>query len=298
MTTVSVEPSVQPGQSTREHISFPVYAYIACALTGLSVTQRVSIDKALDVIEIACKTRGVQFYEPRKISDPILNPSLTPELVYRMDRRNVLSSDLFIFLANEPSFGVGQELEIAGSALLPILSVVVGEKTVSRMVRGIPGRMYAVRYENSAYLFEKLVQAIDILFPAMFERKRKMREKENFTIGRNIHRLRVQAGLSTLDLAANLGVPEDEVKLMEGCPDHLTNFSVIQLKQLSRALHTTLPDLLVEDYEEYIAAQVADVLYHSTGMPAQMRDREVSQKDRRHIWARIMRRAAEELERE
>lgn len=298
MATVSVEPPAQPEQSIKEHTPVPLRAYIACALTGLSEAQRVSIDEALNVIEMACKAGGLEFYEPRKVSDPLLNPSLTSEQVYRLDRRNILSSDVFIFLANEPSFGVGQELEIAGTALLPILSVALGEKTISRMVLGIPGRMYAVRYDSSADLSDKLSQAIDILLPAMLERKRNMRENQNLSIGRNIHRLRVQAGLSTMDLAANLGIPEDEIKLMEECPDHLTNFSIIQLNQLSKALRTNLPDLLVSDYEEYVARKVADVLFHSTAMSVPMRGREITPRDRKRIWARIARKAAEELEHE
>ncbi len=298
MATLNVQLPAQPEQPIEEHTPVPVRAYIACALTGLSESQRVSIDETLNVIEMTCKAKGVEFYEPRKISDPLLNPSLTPEQVYRMDRRNVLSSDVFIFLANEPSFGVGQELEIAGTALLPILSVALGEKSISRMVRGIPGRMYSVRYESGADLSDKLSQAIDILLPAMLERKRNMRENSNLSIGRNIHRLRLQTGLSAADLAANLGVPEDEVKLLEECPDYLTNFSILQLKQVAKSLHTNLQNILVADYEEDIAAKVAEILYHSKSTPAQMRGREVTPKDRKHIWARIMRKAAEEFERE
>lgn len=83
---------------------------------------------------------NVSVYLPQENSDPNRQDSheavMSAEEVYLLDRWRVAESDFILLNANHPSFGVGQELEIAGAAGIPVIVYHRSEERVSRMLRG------------------------------------------------------------------------------------------------------------------------------------------------------------------
>src|SRR5438093_9976642 len=74
----------------------PLHGYIATALTGVEEDTREAIAFVSSTIANACKRFEIYVYQPRKVSDPLLNPDLKPETVYSTDRKRVLAADLLI----------------------------------------------------------------------------------------------------------------------------------------------------------------------------------------------------------
>lgn len=119
----------------------PLHGYVATALTGLEGAKRDAVHFAANLIADTAKEFDVYVYQPRRFTDPLLHEKVTPEAVYLQDRRRVLSADVVFLLLNEPSFGVGQELEIAAGFGKPVILVSRVGIRVSRMVRGSFGNL-------------------------------------------------------------------------------------------------------------------------------------------------------------
>lgn len=171
----------------------PLHGYVASALTGLSseVRERVAL-KCNKVAEV-CRELEIYVYQPRKATDPTAHPDVSPTAVYRLDRQRVLAADLLIIIADVPSMGVGQEIEIAGAFGTPTILVTRSDGQVSRMVTG-------------SHL--NLVDHIQYSSPEEFERN--LRE----AISRHIVALRTRSSQR-----AQPGIPLDFVARLEEARD-------------------------------------------------------------------------------
>lgn len=114
----------------------PVHAYMATALTGLGSDAREAIMFVSARVAEVCKKFDIFVYQPRKATDPVRHADISAGAVYLLDRRRVTSAGFLIVLANHPSFGVGQEIEIAASYGKPTLLIRNENVKVSRMVTG------------------------------------------------------------------------------------------------------------------------------------------------------------------
>lgn len=119
--------------------SFGHQAYMSSALTNLEPDQRRELEGLLE--DLFYKTflpLKIRLYLPHVWSSPDHNVELTPEEVYILDRFRIAQSDFLVVCANHPSFGVGQEIEIAQN--LGLRSVVFAKKgtRISRMLAGGP----------------------------------------------------------------------------------------------------------------------------------------------------------------
>jgi transcriptional regulator with XRE-family HTH domain len=110
--------------------------YFASALTGLDDAQRKRIDTDAAMARQACEEIQGLLYEPAWYTDPKANRELSPSQVYSIDHQQVSQSHIMIFNCRYPSFGAGQELEIAAAAGLPVILLEPRDARVSRMVRG------------------------------------------------------------------------------------------------------------------------------------------------------------------
>lgn len=170
----------------------PVYGYIATALTGVPEAARQRITLESHMIANVCKEFEVYLYQPRKISDPMANKDLSAEVVYEMDRKRVLAAGLLVVIADHPSYGVGQELEIAGSVGTPTILVRPQSSTpISRMVAGS---------------FLNLLEEITYSSPEELEHKLRR------CLGRNTERVRAFRRSSATSLPTNLGVRLREMR--------------------------------------------------------------------------------------
>ena len=111
-------------------------AYISGALTV--VKEPEMLKGFYEEIGGVCEDVGICPYIPHQHTDPIADPDISPEEVYKRDKIEVQSSDLVIAYIGVPSGGGGAELEMAREAGVPIILLYEKGRPVSRVARGNP----------------------------------------------------------------------------------------------------------------------------------------------------------------
>lgn len=226
-------------------------AYMATALTNLERAARMGVIFISDCVANVCKEHGIDLYEPRKVTDPVHNAQIADHRVYLLDREKVTMSDLVIVLCEYPSFGAGQEIEIAGNATVPLILLVMGDKQPSRMVTGTPVYKLIVTFMDPDDLTQGLHQALTKLQPHLEERRQKMLSTPiPQDLGARIKQLRKEARLDQEELAAEISVSEQFIKNLEETGSTITNLSLIQLAGLARVLKVPMYEILGESDPE------------------------------------------------
>jgi nucleoside 2-deoxyribosyltransferase len=133
-----------------------IKAYISGALSG--IPNPVEIKGFYERIAEVCAAEKITAYVPHLITDPITHPHITPQEVYELDRAQVLKSDLLIAYAGIPSFGVGQEIEIARQRNIPVILLVEADAVISRMARGNPAVIAEIRFKNHDDALQQLAE--------------------------------------------------------------------------------------------------------------------------------------------
>lgn len=126
--------------------------YVACPLTNLTAAGRQSICATVDNIKlridqltvadrVAMEQWPVAVYAPVEHSAPWKPDGRSPAAIYELNLGQVLNADAMIVLGDRTlSAGVGQEIEWAVRAGLPILYLTPGA-AVSRQISGTPARL-------------------------------------------------------------------------------------------------------------------------------------------------------------
>ena len=134
------------GNDTRAQVidycktSFQYRAYMSSGLTNVPDRDRDVLMSTLERLFLEVfMPLGVFLYLPHIWSDPGHNSQISPEDVYILDRLRIAESDFLVVCADYPSFGVGQEVEIAQSMGLRALIYRSESTRVSRMLLGAPG---------------------------------------------------------------------------------------------------------------------------------------------------------------
>ena len=146
--------------------------------------------------------------------------------------------------ADDPSFGVGQEAEIAANAGVPIAIFHSRPVNVSRMLRGIAGRKIAEIGFSSEDLSQK---ALDFFRTQKSRLRlwRKSREREyTLRLGNRVRDARVSAKLSEHELAERSGVNEEMIEALESRPERLSGISLLNLRRIAAALGMSPAELL------------------------------------------------------
>lgn len=135
--------------------------YLACPLTNLSPQQRRALKSEIAQVRMIVEQVTVgdrvvdeqwplTIYAPIDNTAPWSNDGLSPSHVYEGNLAKVLDSDAALVLADRTaSAGVGQEIEWACRAGIPVLYLSSGE-AVSRQILGIPGTLVAVAYNGDS----------------------------------------------------------------------------------------------------------------------------------------------------
>ena len=222
-------------------------AYLASALTGLTETQRKHVFTVSDMAATVCHELNISLYEPRKVSDPVNDPTIPDEEVFYLDSRRVRRADLLIYLADYPSTGAGQELIFAHEALVPVMIIAHKNAKVSRMVTGIPGQLFHVRYTSTSDLGDRLSRQIQAIRPTLLLRKKILDDYHVNHIGSRIRQLRTMRDMTHQDLARAIkpeSLSSRYLQELEGSSDLESNLSYLHLKQIATALHVSVTDLL------------------------------------------------------
>ena len=278
-----------------EAAPLPLNAYLASALTGLSDDEREHLFAVSDLATSVCEELGIEVYEPRNSTDPVIHPDVPSGEVFEKDRQRVLSSDLVIHIADFASTGAGEELDFALAALIPIVLISRGDSVVSRMVLGIPALKLHVTYHTLDELKVELRQRLSEIRPILEERKLSFSEFDNNIVGNKVRLLREQACLTREELASNLDglITVDRLRAIEDSNDKVSNPSLLELRSLSALLKTTVADLVEPDLSERIYVLLQEWLDGRVAARYGM-----SRNDRNKIISRILLRVIDDLQRE
>jgi serine/threonine protein kinase len=225
----------------------PYRLYFACSLTRITEIQKKRIDGIQAILRNCGEKNGFSLYLPGEHTHPLGAPDLSPAEVYWIDRERVASSDLLLVLADEPSFGVGQEAEIAANAGVPIAIFHSTGINVSRMLRGIPGRIIEqVAFDDERDLEIKAHQFFS-KNKGRLRVSRTTRDIEyHLRVGNRVRDARKALDLGVTDLSEKAEVSKELIESMETRPEKLSNTSLINLRRVSRALGVSPAELLKE----------------------------------------------------
>jgi transcriptional regulator with XRE-family HTH domain len=270
----------------------PLNAYLASALTGLSETERQVIFGISDLVSQVCKENGIDLYEPRKRTDPLLHADVSAPDVYAWDKHSVLQSDLLIHLCHHPSTGAGEELEFAQAALLPIILIYPAELKVSRMVLGIPSLVIQIAYKTIEDLQAQLTEVLFGFRPLLEERKLALSRYDVNVIGEKVRELREKLGVTRADIAtASKHLTEEVIKNIEEKTDRESNPSLIQLREIATVLKTTVSELVEPDFNQRVL-----VMLNSWVSDRAAARNTISKNDRNKAVKAILRRLADSID--
>jgi len=142
-----------------------VRTYVSGALTNAPDETR----RMYELVGVALDMANLNPFIPHLYSDPN-NPeelkNASPAEVYIHDKNMVTSSQVMIAFLDQPSFGVGQEIQIAQENNIPIIGVAHVDAKISRMPLGVSQMQTCIGYTDVADLLQKLNQALyDVVVP-------------------------------------------------------------------------------------------------------------------------------------
>jgi transcriptional regulator with XRE-family HTH domain len=237
--------------------------YFASGLTGLSEAERQVLFNDAQVVREACESIRAYLYEPANYTDPVRNYDLAPERVYAIDHAQVSRSHFLVFHARYPSFGAGQELEIALNAGLPVVLLRPRGAAISRMVLGTYARLHEVHYATHDDLRRALEATFDVLVTDLMQRHQhdstaaqmalSATVEQADTFGGRIKEIRTSMKASHASIARLIGVAPHAIEQLEsgGYP----NPSLTLLRRLAQVLRTSVSELVdgvprrLEDYD-------------------------------------------------
>lgn len=88
--------------------------------------------------ELATQLGHEPFWAFLSGTDPIKNPDVSPQEVYRRDTEQLAKSDLMIAYVGENSIGTGEEIEFAKTMNIPVVIMYEQGDKISRMLKGNP----------------------------------------------------------------------------------------------------------------------------------------------------------------
>ena len=268
-------------------------AYLASALTRLNQEQRENFQALSEVAASVCEDLDIALYQPRTATDPIGNPDVSPEDVFKRDRERVLSSDLVIHIADYASTGAGQELNFALEALIPMIIVARGDIQVSRMVTGIPAVKLTITYNSLEQLRSELRERLVEIRPIMEVRKLAFSDFQKNMVGAKVRILREESGLTREDVAIHSGdlLTVEKIRQIEGSIDRVSNPTLLELRTLATVLKTTVADLVEPDLSERMLALLQELMLGKVAARYGM-----SSKDQKKILRRMLLRVIYNLE--
>lgn len=238
--------------------------YFSAALTGLTKDERERVDCIGRECQAVCSAMGIYLYLPGDHSDPISHAHLAKEDVHWMDRKMVAAdaADIFVMLCDKPSFGAGQELEIATNAMVPIILIYQDGTKVSRMVTGTPALKTELPFSDLGDLRSKLFTQLTTLKPALVSRK--LAIKENFDlniVGTRVRTRREELALTRQEVASatKTGMTAEFLARLEDSPDRVSNPSLLQLRALAHILKMSVTELVEPDFKDVIMAALQDL---------------------------------------
>ncbi|MFA7286729.1 MAG: XRE family transcriptional regulator [Patescibacteria group bacterium] len=126
--------------------------YVSGALSDVSDSIRQEYLGFYESIGQLMESLGLVAYVPHKNTDPVRHRDVTPQQVDMIDRTAVTMATLVVAVVDNPSLGVGIEVEMAFHAHKPVVLIChqdrIRERRISRLVRGNPAVVHEIIYST------------------------------------------------------------------------------------------------------------------------------------------------------
>lgn len=241
-----------------------IIGYLATPLTGLADAQHKNLRKVVSDLRAIAGDQSfdpppLEIYWPGDHTHPIDHPNLTAPQVYLIDRSRASTHDFVILFCGDPSYGVGQENEIATQAGVPAIRL-IPQKPISRMMLGSFARAIDIHYEGTLQSGIKLPR--DALLKALqetrylyFRHRAFYRGGYSEAFGVRLKRLILtRCGGDYSQCAYDLGISLDYLHKMMEEPISVANPGARLLARIARRLSTSVGYLLGE-------SEVTDPIY-------------------------------------
>ncbi len=228
--------------------------YLATPLTGLAVREDAELRKLVDRIKGV--VAGPEFHDPRfelywpgDHTHPVKNPDIKPNQVYLTDRSRASTYDFIILLCASPSYGVGQENEIATQAGLSAIRIV--PKAISRMMTGSFINAVNIEYEGTlstgiTFKEDELSSAIRGIRWAHFRRQAFYKGQNGHDFGERLRKLINERRGDYEEFANDLGINLLYLHALMQEPFNVSNPSIKLLQRMAALLGESVGYLIGE----------------------------------------------------
>jgi transcriptional regulator with XRE-family HTH domain len=218
--------------------------YLATPLTGLRGEEDAELRKIVEKIKrlvAVDEFRDPHFdlYWPGDHTHPRSNPEFTPSQVYLTDRSRASTYDFIILLCVSPSYGVGQENEIATQAGLSAIRLV--PQAISRMMLGSFINTRDIEYTGSLangiqFREEHLLDSLRAIRRSHFRRNAFYKNLNGHDFGERLRKLINERGGDYEKFADDVGINLTYLHALMQEPFNVSNPSIKLLKRIAALL--------------------------------------------------------------
>jgi transcriptional regulator with XRE-family HTH domain len=236
-----------------------IVGYLATPLTGVVRDPKSDSELSAVVARIKDAVAAPEFshpmfdvYWPGDHTHPTRNANFTPSQVYRIDRSRASTFDFVILLCCAPSYGVGQENEIATQAGIPAIRFIPHE--ISRMITGSFIKAVDVHYSgalSSRIDFDKaeLTEALRSIRLIYFKHRALYKGLNGDGFGPRLRKLVDERSGDYKQFASELGIDISYFHALMDEPFAVSNPSARLLKRMAVLLHESVAYLIGESEE-------------------------------------------------
>ena len=236
-------------------ISDEILGYLATPLTGLTESADREVRRVVEQIqniaaELTSDAVPFQLYWPGERTHPKQHADFPAKNVYVFDRSRASTYDFIILLCGAPSYGVGQENEIATQAVVPAIRL-MPKTGMSRMMTGSFIQAIDIHYDGtleSGISFEpkRLQEALASIRIAYFRQKAQTRSADTRKVGERLADLIAHRCSNKLQLALDVGISQDYLDVLLSEPFAVANPSAVILSRIASRLDVKVSYLLGE----------------------------------------------------
>lgn len=197
-------------------------AYVSEPITKCPPREKGRIKNLVAKItkELSVEPYYLKLYVPSQVTSPEVRNDMKPEHVYLLDRIRVVEADFMLVIADQTSFGIGGEVEMATSLGKPII-IISRDASLSRFLVGTPANAVSalfpdqnfIKYRDWRDLKPQLLEVLDEVIKGL--RLSKSTYSAFRDVGKNIRKLRLEQGLSVEELASKSGLQVAQLRILE-----------------------------------------------------------------------------------
>jgi transcriptional regulator with XRE-family HTH domain len=228
--------------------------YLATPMTGLSEAEDTSVRAVVDAVRRCAgaaefSNPPVNIYWPGEHTHPKRHPKYKVSTVYLIDRSRASTFHFLVILCGAPSYGVGQENEIATQAGVPAIRLV--NPQVSRMMLGSFVKNFDVAYTGNLeggifFSEEEFAKALRAVVKLHYSHGALYSSMNGHDFGQRLKKLVDERVRDNRAFAEDLGVSLEYVQAMMVEPLAVTNPSARLLERMSILLGESVGFLLGE----------------------------------------------------